>query len=106
MASIIVGRVVTGSDGRLQLDSDPVKIAAGERIARRACGECHAVGPGPSPFSDAPPFRDLHRRHPPGGLAQLLKEGMLPSDKPQEEGSSPRHPEYPWPGWRWTRSPT
>ncbi len=47
--------------------------AYGEGIARRSCGGCHAVADGPSPLPAAPPFRDLHRRYPAGGLAQRIK---------------------------------
>ena len=97
---IMIGGAFTASLAALLVSgaahaADPVKIAAGERIALRACGECHAIGLGPSPLADSPPFRGLHRRYPPGGLAQLLEEGMLPPDKPQEEGSAPRHPRMP-----------
>lgn len=70
-------------------------VAYGERIAERSCGGCHAVADGPSPLSDAPPFRTLHRRYPAGGLAQLLEEGMLPPTTMQEEGSRPTHPRMP-----------
>lgn len=72
--------------------------AAGERIARAYCAECHAVGrAGRSPLADAPPFRELHRRYPRGGgLNDLLSKGMIASDTPQEEGGSPpRHPRMP-----------
>ena len=71
------------------------QIAAGERVARRACGECHAVAAGPSPLAGAPPFSQLYRRYPSGGLGQLLTEGMLPPDRPQEEGAAERHPRMP-----------
>ena len=70
--------------------------AAGERIARTDCSECHAVGPGKSPLADAPPFRDLHRRYPPGGgLNDLLAKGMITSETPVEEGGPARHPRMP-----------
>lgn len=70
-------------------------LAYGEGIARRSCGGCHAVADGPSPLAAAPPFRELHRRYPAGGLAQLLEEGMLPPDRPLEEGSPATHPNMP-----------
>lgn len=70
-------------------------ISQGQRVAQRSCGGCHAVADGPSPLADAPPFRDLHRRYPAGGLKQLLDEGMLPSTRPLEEGSRPGHPRMP-----------
>lgn len=84
--------------------ADPAPAAAtpssatliyGQRIAQSSCGGCHAVADGPSPLADAPPFRTLHRRYPAGGLAQLLEEGMLPADRPLEEGSQPTHPRMP-----------
>ena len=75
--------------------ADSGKAAAGERVARGACGGCHATAQGASPLGDAPPFRELYRRYPPGGLEQLLQEGMLPPDRPQDEGSGVRHPRMP-----------
>ncbi len=74
---------------------EPVPVSQGQRIAQRACGGCHAVAAGSSPLADAPPFRDLHRRYPAGGLQQLLDEGMLPSARPLEEGVRAGHPRMP-----------
>jgi mono/diheme cytochrome c family protein len=71
------------------------RIAAGRMIAKRNCGGCHAVGQGASPLPGAPPFRELYRRYPPGGLEQLLKEGMLAPEAAPEEGSARRHPRMP-----------
>lgn len=71
------------------------QAAAGRAVAQRACGGCHAAGEGPSPLAEAPPFRLLYRRYPPGGLEQLLQEGMLAPERPQEEGSPERHPRMP-----------
>jgi mono/diheme cytochrome c family protein len=73
----------------------PDLVIAGERVAQRSCGGCHAVGAGESPFPGAPPFRDLHRRYRAGGLAQLLQEGMLQPTTPADEGSPTRHPLMP-----------
>lgn len=70
-------------------------ISLGQRIAQRHCGGCHAVAAGNSPLADAPPFRNLHRRYPAGGLAQLLDEGMLPEQHPAEEGARQGHPRMP-----------
>jgi mono/diheme cytochrome c family protein len=70
--------------------------AAGERIARTYCSECHAVSGGKSPLADAPPFRELYRRYPSvGGLNDLLAKGMIRSDTPEEEGGPARHPRMP-----------
>lgn len=71
------------------------QLAYGQGVAQRSCGGCHAVAEGASPLPAAPPFRDLHRRYPAGGLAQLLEEGMLPPDRPLEEGSPSTHPNMP-----------
>lgn len=71
------------------------EIAAGRRLAERNCGGCHAVGAGASPHEAAPPFRDLHHRYPPGGLPQILQEGMIAPIDTQEEGSVPVHPRMP-----------
>jgi mono/diheme cytochrome c family protein len=71
------------------------RVAAGRLLAQRHCGGCHATAGGRSPFADAPPFRQLYRRYPPGGLERILKEGMLAPDQPSDEGSRPRHPRMP-----------
>lgn len=68
---------------------------AGERLARRYCGGCHAVRDGASPLPDAPPFASLHARYPPGGLAAVLEEGMLAPRSPPEEGAPRSHPRMP-----------
>ena len=71
-------------------------VVAGERVAQRNCGGCHAVsGGGASPLPAAPPFRDIHRRYRAGGLEQLLREGMLQPETLPEEGSPTRHPIMP-----------
>jgi mono/diheme cytochrome c family protein len=70
-------------------------VAAGRRIAQRNCGGCHAVTHGRSPWRDAPPFRLLHRRYPPGGLEQILREGMLAPDDPSDEAAHALHPRMP-----------
>ena len=74
---------------------EPAAVSSGQRVAQRNCGGCHAVAAGSSPLADAPPFRDLHRRYPAGGLAQLLEEGMLPPARPLEEGEPSHHPRMP-----------
>lgn len=68
----------------------------GRRIAETYCGQCHALGAGPSPLADAPPFATLHRRYPEGGgLGDLLGEGMIAPAVPQEEGQPRMHPRMP-----------
>lgn len=70
-------------------------VAAGQRVANEHCASCHSLGKGSSPWPAAPRFRDLHARYGPGGLRQLLGEGMIAQDPPPEEGPSPRHPSMP-----------
>jgi mono/diheme cytochrome c family protein len=70
--------------------------AQGRRIAAAYCGQCHALGSGPSPLADAPPFATLHRRYPDGGgLEDLLGEGMIAPAVPPEEGQPRMHPRMP-----------
>lgn len=71
-------------------------VKAGQLVAQRNCGGCHAVAEGVSPLGDAPPFRDLHLRYRTGGLAELLERGML-ADHPLalDEGQTVRHPRMP-----------
>lgn len=75
----------------------PTQALGEQGIAQRNCGTCHAVAPGSdlSPLADAPPFATLYRRYPPGGLDQILTEGMLAPSRPPEEGSPNRHPRMP-----------
>lgn len=70
-------------------------VAYGQRLAQRYCGGCHAVGAGPSPNPDSPPFRKLYKRYRAGGLDALLSEGMLAPTNPSEEGSPRLHPRMP-----------
>uniref|UniRef100_B0SVX1 Cytochrome c class I n=1 Tax=Caulobacter sp. (strain K31) TaxID=366602 RepID=B0SVX1_CAUSK len=73
----------------------PAQALGGQRIAQRNCGICHAVDARPSPLADAPPFATLYRRYPPGGLDQILTEGMLAPSRKPEEGSPDHHPRMP-----------
>jgi cytochrome c len=51
---------------------DP-QVVAGERVAARECGGCHAVGAhGGSLLADAPPFRDMSPQLPPEAFAAEL----------------------------------
>ncbi|MFZ4121632.1 MAG: c-type cytochrome [Caulobacterales bacterium] len=50
---------------------------AGADLAQRLCASCHAIGPvGESPFEQAPAFRRLGERYPPGSLAEAFAEGI------------------------------
>jgi len=71
--------------------ADRAQIAAGRRVAERSCSSCHAIDQGPSPLPEAPPFALLHTRYGPGGLDALLAGGMLPPQRPQEEGRGLGH---------------
>ena len=52
-------------------------VQRGETIVQMYCTQCHAVGKtGSSPLSDAPPFRDLHRRYPVEHLEEAFAEGI------------------------------
>jgi cytochrome c len=51
--------------------------SAGERIAKRECGECHAVGEAQvSPLADAPTFAVLRPRYPRAEMAVVLARRM------------------------------
>jgi mono/diheme cytochrome c family protein len=53
-------------------------VAAGERLLRARCGDCHAVTAGrPSPLAAAIPFDQLGGDYPPGHLAEALAEGIV-----------------------------
>lgn len=77
--------------------AEPTKdlTIGGRAIAQRNCGACHAIASEPSPLADAPPFNQLWRRYPPGGLDLVLREGMLRPSRVPEEGSELVHPRMP-----------
>ncbi|CAN5350534.1 cytochrome c [soil metagenome] len=91
LASLIGACALAGA----QPQREPPSMSGGQRIAERNCGGCHAVGAGVSKLADAPPFRTLHERYSPGGLDQILREGMLRPSRMPEEGSPPSHPRMP-----------
>jgi mono/diheme cytochrome c family protein len=93
--AVAVALVLAVSPAGAQAAQTP-KQAAGERLARTYCAECHAVAKGKSPLADAPPFRALHKRYPKGGgINDLLAKGMVLSVGPEEEGAAARHPRMP-----------
>lgn len=67
----------------------------GQKLAQRHCGGCHAVSGLKSPLPGAPAFAKLYLRYPPGGVDQVLSEGMLSPASPPEEGSPRTHPRMP-----------
>ena len=91
LASLVGGCTLAGA----QPQREPPGISGGQRIAERNCGGCHAVGSGDSKLADAPPFRTLHDRYPPGGLDEILQEGMLRPSRMPEDGSPKFHPRMP-----------
>jgi mono/diheme cytochrome c family protein len=74
---------------------DPSNVIAGRRIAERNCGMCHSTSDAPSPFEDAPPFRQLYLRYGEGGLDTLLREGMLAPDSALDQRGRTSHPRMP-----------
>lgn len=53
-------------------------VERGAEIARANCARCHSIEKsGPSPFSEAPPFRTLHRNYPVEMLEEALGEGIF-----------------------------
>lgn len=53
-------------------------IDAGRLFAQQNCAHCHAIGrSGRSPFSAAPPFRELPDRYRVSDLAEAFAEGIF-----------------------------
>ena len=53
-------------------------VQRGADIARFNCARCHSIErSGPSPYSEAPPFRTLHQRYPVESLEEALGEGIF-----------------------------
>lgn len=76
--------------------AEATAVSAGRMVAQRHCATCHAIADGRSPLPDAPPFARLRYRYGPGGLAELLKRGMIKDwPSPLEEGSRQLHPRMP-----------
>lgn len=58
-----------------QMDPD---VQRGLVLVKANCAQCHAIGKhGPSPLSEAPPFRDLHKAYPVENLAEAFAEGIV-----------------------------
>lgn len=91
LVSLVGGCTLAGA----QPQPPPPGMSGGQRIAERSCGGCHAVASGDSKLADAPPFRTLHERYSPGGLGEILQEGMLRPSLMPEEGSPRLHPRMP-----------
>jgi len=95
VAILALGLTAAQAPGGPGSTPPPARAFGGQGIAQRNCGICHAVDARPSPLSDAPPFATLYRRYPPGGLDQILTEGMLAPSRKPEEGSPDPHPRMP-----------
>ena len=53
-------------------------LEAGQALAKKHCGNCHAVGPtGESRLKAAPPFRDIAKRYSVWNLEEALAEGIV-----------------------------
>jgi len=67
--------------GPMRAEAQPSRkdlINAGRLIAKRYCGECHAVDPGAaSPLADAPPLPGVYRRFPVDLMAEALELGLM-----------------------------
>jgi cytochrome c len=58
----------------------------GEQIAKRRCGQCHAIGKtGESALKKAPPFREVVKRYPVADLQEALAEGIIVGHKAMPE---------------------
>jgi mono/diheme cytochrome c family protein len=95
-ATLALGLVAAVQASPESATPGPSSQALGGRgIAQRNCGVCHAVDARPSPLAEAPPFATMYRRYPPGGLYEILTEGMLAPSRKPEEGSPDHHPRMP-----------
>ena len=59
-------------------NAQPDTANSGEKVARRNCSQCHAIGEmGDSPNAKAPRFRELHRRFVVADLQERLLEQLM-----------------------------
>ena len=59
-------------------DREAEAAERGRQLAAGVCASCHAIGPaGASPLKDAPPFREIVRRHPLDELEAAFAEGLV-----------------------------
>ncbi|MDI1365533.1 MAG: cytochrome c [bacterium] len=85
----------TTATAQTHSQTSPPSMSAGQRVAQRSCGGCHAVSGASSPLPNAPPFATLYLRYRPGHLDEILSEGMLAPSRMPEEGSPRTHPRMP-----------
>lgn len=75
---------------RAETAPDQPVIPDGRVLLTDKCGRCHAVdATSPSPFKDAPPFRDVLKKFPVEELRMRLSEGVVShfKDMPQVDFS-------------------
>ena len=68
------------ADSFWALPARPTPRASSAAPTSRAlnCARCHSIErSGPSPYSEAPPFRTLHHRYPVENLEEALGEGIF-----------------------------
>ena len=59
-------------------DREAEAAERGRQLAAGVCASCHAIGTaGASPLKDAPPFREIVRRHPIDELEAAFAEGLV-----------------------------
>lgn len=72
-----VGLLVLATAGAVSA-AQGQSVSRGAEIARVNCSRCHSIEKsGPSPFSEAPPFRMLHLQYPVESLEEALGEGIF-----------------------------
>lgn len=70
LAMMIAAQSASAADRRV--------VSAGETLAKRHCGGCHAVGPGQrSRLPRAPSFRQIAARYSVWNLQEALAEGIV-----------------------------
>ena len=66
--------------------ADENNVIAGQKIAKKRCGHCHAIGlKGKSRYKKAPRFVDIVSKWPVDSLAESLAEGIVVGHKAMPE---------------------
>ena len=66
--------------------ADESDVIAGQKIAKKRCGHCHAIGlKGKSRYKKAPRFVDIVSKWPVDSLAESLAEGIVVGHKAMPE---------------------
>ena len=59
-------------------DDSAIVAREGRAVLQKHCARCHAIErEGPSPFAQAPPFREIYRKFPREELKMRLTEGAV-----------------------------